>query len=186
MTEIRLVAHSAIRNSQFEIVMALFLYSFWDGRWGQMAFEFNHVEMKSMNRHPLQQAAGVLAASEFIAFVQLVGSANHSCLLEVALIGFAISIPANCALFSCPVVQTPPGQSQSLESKYGTFLVLGMVTGLSSIAALFFSFNMIAGVVFVVACAVSWALLQYFIRSVRAQVKENQSRQGPLPTQENK
>jgi len=35
-----LVAHSAIRNSQFEIVMALFWYSFWDGRFGQGAFEF--------------------------------------------------------------------------------------------------------------------------------------------------
>ncbi len=35
-----LVAHSAIRNSQFEIVMALFRYSFWDGRLGQLAVEF--------------------------------------------------------------------------------------------------------------------------------------------------
>jgi hypothetical protein len=60
-----LIPFSALRNSQFEIVMAVFRFSFWDGRLRQLAFGFLTTDGHRWTRIFQARRAGIFEDCDF-------------------------------------------------------------------------------------------------------------------------
>ena len=118
-----------------------------------------------MERRPIQNAAGALAAGCFAAFVQMLTLTDFGQWQSVAMFGFALSVPFNAFAFMCRVVEHPGPRLPWLCMAYWSAVLLGQFVGVASLCAAFWHFAPIFGTVFGLASIAGYILFRSLARA---------------------
>jgi hypothetical protein len=124
----------------------------------------------AMERQPIQQAAGSLAASAFVATTQILTRDSLDLPLQVALVLFAVNIPFQIILFFMPIpftieeTQRMKAESRSLSWPQRFWSAVCMFSTPAIVAgfvAMFWHFHWWLGVLFALAAWAAYRIYRY-------------------------